>query len=360
MFLRNPRRRAALAFAPAAIALLLRPAFQAQELTLHSRSELVVTPATIVDKKGARIEGLGASDLVLYDNNVARQIHVDDDPVPISLALIVQTTASAQPVLEKLRKEASLLEPVLTGDRGEVAVITFNAEPRLADDFTTDFAAIAKTLRNLDATGGGASAIDAVKMGVDLLAKRPPERRRVILFVGEKHDRSSKLKVPQTIADALKANVTIYAVSFSPAWSPFTTKAPHNCDPYKNCRNCDRTCGMCARQCYRDDGKSHAPPPRYDQPETGGLLAGLIELARLSDIDLTAAFAQSCGGTSAAFLTKNGLEKTFARIGEDLHTQYMISFQPDASAAAGFHEIRVEVRDRKDVTVRTRAGYWKN
>jgi VWFA-related protein len=335
----------------------------AQDLTLHSKSELVVTPASIVSKRGVRIEGLEAADLVLYDNNVPRQIHVDDVPVPISLALVVQTTATTQPILDKLRKEASLLEPILTGDRGEVAIVTFAADPQVVDDFTSDFTAIARRLRNLDAEGGGASAIDAVRAAVDLLARRPPERRRVILLIGEKHDRSSKLKIPEVIAAALKANVTIYAVSFSPMLTPFTTKAPHNCDPEKKCRNCDRTCGMCARQCYRDDGKAHAPPPRYEEMQVG-LLAVLVksvsEAVRLADTDLAAAFAQACGGTAAAFLTKDGLEKTLNRIGEDLHNQYMISFQPDANAPPGFHEIRVEVKDRPDLTVRTRAGYWKN
>lgn len=335
----------------------------AQDLTLHSKSELVVTSASIVSKRGVRVEGLEAADLVLYDNNVPRPIHVDDIPVPISLTLVVQSTKTTQPILDKLRKEASLLEPILTGDRGEVAIVTFAEQPQLLADFTSDFTAIAKRLRNLDANGSGASAIDAVQTAVDLLAKRSSDRRRVILLIGEKHDRSSKLKIPEVIANALKANVTIYAVSFSPMLTPFTTKAPHNCDPEKKCRNCDRTCGMCARQCYRDDGKVHDPPPRYEENQAG-LLAVLVkavaEAVRLSDTDLAAAFAQACGGTSAAFLTKDGLEKTLNRIGEDLHTQYMISFQPDASAAPGFHEIRVEVKDRPELTVRTRAGYWKN
>src|SRR5258708_2895132 len=98
-----------------ALILLLACLAAGQELTLHSKSELVVTPATVLDKKGARVEGLEAADLVLYDNNVPRNLHIDDVFVPISLVIAVQTTATAQPILEKLRKEASLIEPILTG-----------------------------------------------------------------------------------------------------------------------------------------------------------------------------------------------------------------------------------------------------
>jgi hypothetical protein len=62
---------------------------------------------------------------------------------------------------------------------------------------------------------------------------------------------------------------------------------------------------------------------------------------------------------SAAFLTKDGLEKTMERIGEDLHNQYLVSFQPE-DGPVGFHGIRMEVKRRPDLVVRARAGYWKN
>jgi hypothetical protein len=149
-------------------------------------------------------------------------------------------------------------------------------------------------------------------------------------------------------------------------FTPYSTKALKFCDPPAptfKCRNCDRTCGMCAKQCYRNDGKHHDPPPGYETAAQPNLLAILIkagmEAAKLAQTDLSEAFAKSSGGTSAAFITKDGLEKTLERIGEDLHNQYLISFQPDESAAPGFHAIRVAVKGRPELTVRTRAGYWK-
>ena len=119
---------------------------------------------------------------------------------------------------------------------------------------------------------------------------------------------------------------------------------------------------MCARQCYRDDGKPHDPPPRYEEASTGGLdfIGIAMELARLAKTDLTEAFAKSSGGMSAGFLKKAGLEKALERIGADLHNQYLISFQPEEGAAPGFHTIRVEVKGRPELVVRARAGYWKN
>jgi VWFA-related protein len=340
---------------------VLAPVVFAQDLTLHSRSELVVAPVSVTDRHGSPIEGLSENDLTLYDNDLPRAIHLDDVLVPISLVLVVQASANAPYVLDKLRKEASLLQPMIAGDRGEAAVVAFANNVKVINSFTSDFDSIAKALRNLDVQGGGASVNDAVLQAVRLASTRPAERRRVILLISEKHDRSSKARVEEVLAALQRANVTLYPVTFSPSLTPYSTKALSYCDPpgpEKKCKNCDRTCGMCARQCYRDDGKQHDPPPVPGESGTN-LLAALFELKRLADTDLAAAFARSSGGMSTGFLRKEGLEKALQSIGADLHAQYLVTFQPDAQSVAGFHTIRVEVKGRPELVVRTRSGYWK-
>ena len=350
-----------------------------QDLRLHSQSELVVTPAAITDRHGARVEGLTADDLILYDNNVPRAIHVDDEFMPISLVLVVQATATAHPILEKLRKEVSLLEPLIAGDLGDAALVAFASDVTVLNPFMvralrrrdqeppSNFDAIARSLRNLDVMGTGASVNDAMLRAVQLLDEQPPRRRRIILLIAEKHDRSSKSKVQDVLAEAQRANVTIYPVTFSPSLTPYTTRAPRFCDPppsprldkdERKCKDCDRECGMCARQCFRTDDKQHELPPSMEQNGMN-LLAVFVELKRLAQIDLAGLYAKSSGGMVTSFLRKEGLEKALENIGADLHSQYLLSFQPDANAAAGFHYIRVEVKDRPELVVRTRPGYWK-
>jgi VWFA-related protein len=345
-----------------ALTLILSSALFGQELTIHSRADLVVVPVSVTTRNHTGIEGLTAGDLILYDNDAPRMIHMDDVSAPISLAVVVQASGNAPYVLDKLRKEASLLQPLIAGDRGEAALIVFAGDVKVLKSFTSDFDSIAERLRNLDVLGAGAGVNDAVMQAIRLLSNRPTERRRVILLISEKHDRSSKSHVEEVIREAEKANVTIYPVTFSPSLTPYTTKALRECDPpgpEKKCKNCDRTCGMCARQCYRSDGKQHDPPT---MPGDSGmnLLAALVELKRLADTDLAAAFARSTGGMPTGFLRKQGLEKALERIGSDLHTQYMLSFQPDAETPAGFHSIRVEVKGKPDLVVRARSGYWKS
>ena len=337
----------------------------AQDLTLHSQSELVLTPAAVTDRHGATVEGLSAEDLTLYDNNVPRSIHLEDVFEPVSLVLVVQSTVSAHPVLEKLRKEASLFEPLIAGDRGEIALVSFAQDVKTVNPFTSEFETVARSLRNMDAVGGGASINDAVLHAIDLFANRPQARRRVILLIAEKQDRSSRSHAEEVVAAAQRANVTVYPVTFSPSFTPYTAKAGRFCDPppqprldkeVRKCIDCSRQCGMCARQCFRDADK---PPELVPDTPDMNLLAIFGAIKRLSQTNLAAAFATSSGGMETGFLRKEGLEKALEKIGDDLHTQYLLSFQPDANTAAGFHKIRVEVKGRPELVVRTRAGYWK-
>jgi hypothetical protein len=82
------------------------------------------------------------------------------------------------------------------------------------------------------------------------------------------------------------------------------------------------------------------------------------ELKRVSNPHTGATFARYTGGQVASILRKQGLEEILARVGEELHMQYLLSFTPTPPTTASFHSIHVEVKDRPELAVRTRAGYW--
>ena len=89
------------------------------------------------------------------------------------------------------------------------------------------------------------------------------------------------------------------------------------------------------------------------------LLAPFFELFRAlqgQKGDPFEALVRLTGGRREAFAKRRGLEESITRIGEEIHSQYMLSYTP-ASADPGFHEIRIEVT-RPGATIRTRAGYW--
>ena len=70
-------------------------------------------------------------------------------------------------------------------------------------------------------------------------------------------------------------------------------------------------------------------------------------------------FTKGTGGSEFAFMKQRGLEEAISRIGEELHSQYLISYSPNNKEEGGFHEIVVEVAGRPEVKkVQTRPGYW--
>ncbi|MCU1257205.1 MAG: hypothetical protein JWO80_90, partial [Bryobacterales bacterium] len=63
------------------------------------------------------------------------------------------------------------------------------------------------------------------------------------------------------------------------------------------------------------------------------------------------------GGATLPFLRQKGLENAIEKLGAELHTQYVLSFAPDASAP-GYHDLEVRLVRGGDFHIRARPGYW--
>ncbi len=68
-------------------------------------------------------------------------------------------------------------------------------------------------------------------------------------------------------------------------------------------------------------------------------------------------FTRFTGGKEYSFLSQKSLERAVTAVGEEIHSQYLLSYNPNNLQEGGFHEIRVEV-NRPRLEVRTRPGYW--
>jgi hypothetical protein len=330
----------------------------AQETVLRSKSELVLAPVSITDKSGHPVRDLTESDLILYDDNVPQRIQLEDITLPISLAIAIQTTPEAQIVLDKLRKATGVIGPMITGAKGEAAVVSFGKEIRVVQPFTSNEDDVARAIKHLDADGAAASLGDAVTACLQLLAARPAGHRRVLLILSEKHDMgTTKEQIATAAVLAQKQNITVYSMTFSPSASQWTSKVPVYCDPPASLGKCVRCrCGNCGNQCDREDGK----PQKYVPVQSGGLNLGALigAAAKAAQVNAGDVLARATGGEQTEFATKNGLDGVLDRIGRDIHGQYLISFAPTQQDRGAFHRIRVEVKGRPNLTIRTRPGYW--
>jgi hypothetical protein len=289
---------------------------------------------------------------------------LEESILPISLVVAVQTTPASKIVLDKLRKASVAIGAQIAGARGSIAVIDFGHYVRIVQPFTSNDDEAVRALRHLEPSGSGASIADAMATSFDLLAQQRKDCRRILLILSEKHDLSSnKERIAALAAVAQQENITVYSVTFSPTATQWTDRVPKYCDPPPTltgpgkCVRC--TCGNCGNQCDREDGK----PQQYIPPQVPygidfGALFGAI--AKAAQPNAGEILARSTGGEQSGFATKSGLEKVLEDIGRDIHGQYLLSFQPAASEHAGFHNLRVEVKGRRDLTVRSRPVYWNS
>jgi VWFA-related protein len=316
---------------------------------------LVVAPTTVTDSKGRYVDGLTAEDLILYDNNVPEAIQMDWMPLPISLVVAVQTSANSGPVIDKLGRIGLLLAQLLAADAGETAMISFSDDVKVHQEFTANPDLVTHSLRMLRIEGSNAHVLDALRQALLMLEQRPhdrgdPGRRRIILMIGEKRDRSSESKLPEIMERVQRLNATVYWLTYSPFLEPFTAKAKTKEDLKPEAERIKKpACPWCP-------GPDDRPAP-YD-PGPGGPFYALGELIRLHQPDLSDVFTKTTGGRTLSFLKKNALEQAIQLVGAEVHRQYLLSFEPKGGGPAQYHAIRVEVKNRPELQVRTRAGYW--
>ena len=292
--------------------------------TFHSQSREVLVPVTITDGKGMFVDGLHTADFQLLDDGVPQHIASMDTfgtvVAPISLVIAVQGAGISAPALAKIRQIGDMIVPLITGDRGAVAVLAFDSELHLVQDFTNDNAAVANALNSVRPVGEKtARMLDAADNAIHGLAARP-NTRRVLLRISESRDRGSKTKLATVLSDAEQFNVSIYAASYSVYATTFVSKP------------------------------EDVPPPGDTD-----LLAVFTEPARLGKTNTVRALAAATGGTVESFTRVHALQKIVEHLGAELHSQYILGFVPQNNSP-GFHRLQVRVNDTA-LHVRARPGY---
>ena len=285
----------------------------------RSTVPLVVAPTTVVDAKGRYVDGLTPDDLILYDNNVPQTIQLEWETFPIDVVVAVQTSANAGAVIDKLGGSGILFSQLLAADAGETALLTFSDHVRLHQDFTANPDDVTHALRMLRKEGGGPVTLDALREALAMLERRPSGRRRIVMVVAEKRERGSKAQLAEVAERAQRLNASIWWLTFSPFLQPYTVRPKTVEDTKPEAERIKVPCAMCPKPDLR-------PVPPDLGP--GGLLYALGELARMSQPDLSVIFTQATGGRAEGFLTKGALEKTIQQIGEEVHRQYVLTFEP--------------------------------
>ena len=331
----------------AAALLVLACAGKAQ---FKSTASLVVAPTTITDSRGRYVNGLTTDDLTLYDNNVAQTTQMDWMMYPISLVVAVQTSTNSGAMIDKLGGSGILLTQLLAAYAGETAVISFSSRLRVHQEFSDNPDEVIHALRMLRKEGSDARILDAMNHALVMLEARPVARRRIILMIAERRDRASIAKLPEVVERVQRLNATVYWLTYSPFLEPYTVR-PKTAEDLKP--EAER---IKMKRCAGCPPPDDTPVPPDWGP--GGLKYALLELLRLQQPDLSGLFTGTTGGRTLSFLKKNALEQAIQLVGEEVHSQYILSFEPKGGEPGKFHAIRVAVKGRPELQVKTREGYW--
>jgi VWFA-related protein len=271
-----------------------------QEATFRADTRLVVLNVSVFDQAGKIVRDLGKSAFTVYENGEKQTLNVfRQDDVPISLGLIIDTSASMTNKRDRVAS-AALAMVKASNPQDEVFIVNFNESAVLAKEFTNDIKDLEKALRDLDAKGETAMR-DALLLGIEHLRHSAHRDKKVLLVVTDGEDNSSVETQAHLVQGAQQNDVIIYAIGLLGA----------------------EEAASAARARKQLDELTE---------QTGGRSWFPNDVAEIANIT--------------------------PEMAHEIRNQYVLAYTPTNLAADGsFRKIRVDV-DVAGAVVRTRAGYY--
>lgn len=336
------------------LATLLSAQDKAQDKTDFSTgTRIVMTPVTVTNRDGGIINGLTAKDFRLLDNGKPQKITEDIAVYPISMVMVVQANLEVEKMLPAVQKLGSAIQAQILGDDGEAAVLQFDHRIQTLTDFTSDPDKLSLALKKLKVGSATSRLNDATMEGITLLRRRPISRRKILLLITEVRDKGSELRPREVLSAAEFAGIVIYSIDISKFVSSITAAPPANRSVLDN----------------RPPGAVHMPAGVVETPTTQSqqavgnwapVVKDIYELAKGLIVPNPAEiYTTYSGGRQYTFRTQKDLERAVSDLGEELHSQYLLTYAPTAATLeeAGYHNIVVQV-NRPDLKVRARDGYY--
>jgi VWFA-related protein len=336
---------------------------------IRSSSTVVLVPALVKTKSGETVFSLTADDFILTDNSVRQTLHLetDTDSQPLALVVIVETGGQGARHLRDYDNLGPELDALIGDVPHLVAVVSFDSKPRIAQDFTDNTDAAARTIGNLNEGDQGAAILDALNFGIDLLGDVPPRYRRAVLLITETADRGSETSLDDAVRSVSDTNTAIYSFGFSSTKEavkheaskvPLPGGTPYGNEPYG--------AGGCMSLDPGADPDAHGNR-RVQALDCASDLLPPLRLVRMAFIaakdglkrNVPESVAQLTGGEYFAFTNASTLKRSLLTVSNDLPNYYLLSFRPE-SPTAGLHTLQLTLRDRPELQLRARNTYWQD
>jgi VWFA-related protein len=251
---------------------------------------------TSVFQKGRPVTGLQRSNFRVFEDGAEQTVDGFEvvTNLPLSLGIGVDTSGSMEETLAEAQKAANdFLKSVMT-PRDRCFLVTFDNEPQLVSQFTTDRERLAQALAGLRAQGS-TSLWDSVVYG--LYQYQGTKGRKAYVILSDGADRASKFTFEAALDYARKTGVAIYFIGLRIGGTQFDVKSKLN---------------RMAR-------------------ETGGAVY-YVESAK-------------------------GLADVYKEIDEELRSQYLVTYTPPARTGTKWRKIEVKMNP-DNLEARTISGYY--
>ena len=286
-----------------------QPVQQEQVPTIRVQTRLVNVAVNVVDKTGAPVGGLEKDDFEIAEDGKTQKIAYFDreSATPLSIVLAIDGSES---VLrnERLEKNAARhFVNALLREQDELDLMDFSDTVREIVPFTNSKKRIESGLNDIQ-HGASTALYDAIYLASDRLAetKNDAGRRRVVVLITDGEDTAKRSRYGQALEQAQRAGAMVYSIIIVPI----------------------------AADAGRNTGGEHA----------------LIQMA------------QDTGGKYYYVEDPKDLEPAFARVSDDLRTQYVLGYYaPQKGGEGAFRSIRVRMKDaelRGKYELRHRNGYY--
>lgn len=272
-------------------------------VTFHIESKLVNVFVNVTDRNGAVVGGLTKDDFKVFEDGRPQTISVfeRESEMPLSLMLAIDTSASTFKDRSRERDASKTFIHALMRPQDQMGLIEFATYVTQLVPFTNKVSLLDHGLNSLK-SGDATALYDAIYLASDSLA--PKSGRKVLVIVSDGGDTAKSTTYDVALEHALRGEVMIYSVIDVPI----------------------------AASAGRDTGGEHA----------------LITLA------------EQTGGKSF-YVEEGDLNKAFAKVSEDLRTQYLLGYYPHNQVpGASFHRINVTVprAAAEDFNIRYKTGYY--
>ncbi len=332
------------------------PRPEAPGYRVRVKVELVAAPVVVRDPQGEFVYDIRRDEVEVYDNGLPQQLSAFElASAPVSLVLLINTSQRVAPLLERVQPSGILFSSYVMGQNGEAAVITFDDEITVRQEFSGDVDKLVKTVSQVRAGGSKARLADALDQAVALLVERPQGRRGVIVAVSEARDDGSEVPMGVPLRSAQLAGISIYTITLNRSeaiWRRRPEETPVKPSPYPP--------GVSPMPPL--PGQVQTPTTEAQRQQGGADILGAVKtlVTTLKDTvgqNVLEVYAQGSGGQNFNPLSREEFEAAINLIGQDLHNQYLVSYRPSNRDQEGFHRLEVRV-NRPGVRVRTRSGYY--